>query len=611
MKDIIIGTAGHVDHGKTALIKALTGFEGDTLAQEKERGITIDLSFSCLKDSETNIAFIDVPGHDKLVKNMIAGAFGFDASMIVIDVNEGIMPQTHEHIGILNLLKVSHCIIALSKIDLSSKEQIKMRIDEIQKYMQSFENLNLISIIPVSIYDSQTIDYLKSTLLDIPSKTKTSKGLFRYYIDRSFSISGVGSIVTGTILDGEISVNDKVWIAQSQTEVKIRNLQVHDNDVSKAYASQRVAINLQNPKIIPKKGMLLSKKGFMRGFESIDVIIESIANRKLKHDTKVIFHAGTMQVEAKILLYDNKESLESGFARLVFGEKMYMSFDEPFIITISGRVIAGGRVLNPINDPIKKRVKLELLRSLHQEDFTRAFEILVDSHRKGFGLVSSSQRFGLSHQEALDIANEIDAIVVDIKSLVLYPIQILDELEDTILAIYDKNPHALLSAKSLSFKLKWASEDLLKRVLQKLEDDDSIILNNGVYQSANIEINNIEELVENQIFDILETSDISPDAPYNIYDGLDVDRKIGDDALKKLTAVKRVTRLTHNLFIVTRKLDELMCKLRVIIEQEGYIDISNFKQHYPLSRKYLVAYLEHLDSYNDIKRDGNKRVQID
>ena len=321
-----------------------------------------------------------------------------------------------------------------------------------------------------------------------------------------------------------------------------------------------------------------------------------------------MLYAGTIQIEAKVLLYEQHSSIESGFARLVFDERVYLSFDEPFIITLSGRVVAGGRVLNPINDPIKKRVKLSLLKALYSREIPRAFEILVASHRKGFGLISSNQRFGLSHLEALDIAKELDGIVVDSDSMVLYPLSIQQELEELISQIYLKNPYALLSAKSLSIKLKWASETLLNNVLERLEADGAILREGGVYKNAHIEIGDISELVETKIYEILLDEDIAPDAPYNIYDRLDIDRKMGDDALKKLTQNKKVIRLSHNLFVATICLDRLMSKLKSIISTEGYIDIALFKQSYSLSRKYIVAYLEYLDRYSDITRDGNRRV---
>ena len=210
---IIVGTAGHVDHGKTALIEALTGFAGDNLEEEKRRGITINLSFSNLQNNDTNVAFIDVPGHESLLKNMIAGAFGFDAAMVVIDTNEGVMPQTKEHLEILNLLHVKSLIIALTKSDLVSPLKIEERMKEIKAYIDGFSHLSLRAIVPVSIFDKNSIETLKTELFNIPVIPKESNGLFRYYIDRSFSLAGVGTVVTGTVLDGAIGVGEKIFLS--------------------------------------------------------------------------------------------------------------------------------------------------------------------------------------------------------------------------------------------------------------------------------------------------------------------------------------------------------------------------------------------------------------
>jgi selenocysteine-specific elongation factor len=607
MNYIIVGTAGHVDHGKTALIEALTGFSGDTLEEEKKRGITIDLSFSNLINEDTNVAFIDVPGHEKLLKNMIAGAFGFDASMVVIDANEGIMPQTNEHLEILNLLHVKHIIVALTKADLADNETIEKRIEEINEYFKTFSNLELKSIIPVSIYDKNSIEKLKNELFSIPVEPKPSNGLFRYYIDRSFSLAGVGTVVTGTVLDGTIKVGDKVFAPELNKEIVVKNLQVHEKDVEEAYSSQRTAINLQNPKVALKKGTLLCKKGFIRGFESVDVWVEGISNHKIKHNTTLSLFVGTKQVEAKVLLYNNNEEAEQGFARLQFKQKIFLVHNEPFILCASGRTIGGGRVINPINDPIKKKLKLELLKALKDEDFKSAFEILVNIHKRGFGLISSNQRFGLNHDEAIGIAKQIDNVFVDENGLVLYPLSIKDELKEKIEAIYKKNEYALLSSNSLSLKIKWASATLLKEVLEDLVKEGKLEFKDGIYKNPNINVDNVDKVIEDKIYSILQDEGYTPTAPYNIYDELDIDRKMGDDALKRLTKAKKVVRLAHNLFVTSQNLSTIMTRLREIMKNEGSVDINSFRAHYDMSRKYLVAYLDYLDMYDDVKKEGMKR----
>ena len=607
MQHIIIGTAGHIDHGKTALIKALSGFDGDNTVEEKQRGITINLSFSSIQDEHKNIAFIDVPGHEKLIKNMIAGAFGFDACLLVVDAKEGIMPQSIEHLEILNLLDIHNIVIALSKSDLVSGTALQEQTENIRIFMKRFTNITVNAIVPTSIYNTNSIEVLKKELFLMPKIDKKSNGLFRYYIDRSFNLAGVGSVVTGTVLDGEVRALDKLFVTDVDKEVIVRNVQVHDKDVPLASVSNRAAINLKNTKIQLKTGMLLSKKGYLRGFHSIDVWVRTIGDRVLKHNSSVLFFVGTKKVEAKVLLLEEEQILEESFARIEFKEKVFCIYNEPFIVSVASRVVAGGRVLNPINDPLKKRKKTSLLVALQSKDFQLAFDILVDSHKKGFGLISSYQRFGLSHGEALDIAQDMGNIFVDEKSLVVYPLSTQQELEKIILDIYTKNHFAMLSSKSITFKISWASESLIQSCLENLANKKVICLENGIYKNANISIDNMEALIENKIYDLLIASKYAPDAPYNIYDSLDIDRLKGDNALKKLTSSKKVARLAHNLFIPSINLSTLMQELREMIKKEKYIDVQMLKNHYKLSRKYAICYLEHLDKYGDIVSDGVKR----
>ena len=604
----IVGTAGHVDHGKTALITALTGFEGDTLEEEKRRGITINLSFSSMQNDKTNVAFIDVPGHEKLLKNMIAGAFGFDAALVVVDANEGMMPQTKEHLEILNLLHVKHILIALTKKDLATPEMLEQRKFEIVEHVKHLSHLHLLDIIPVSIYDATSIETLRQALYALPYVPKKSNGLFRYYVDRSFSIAGAGTVVTGTVLDGTIKVGEKLYAPEIEKEFVIRNLQVHDADVPFALSSQRTAINLQSAqKTSFEKGVLLCKKGFIRGFDVADVWIEGIGGHTLKHNAKINLFVGTKQVEARILFLEGEESMEKGFAKLQFSKPLFLVYDEPFIICASGRTIGGGRILNPINDPMKKKLKLELLKALNEKNFKAAFTLLVGMHKRGFGLISSNQRFGLNHDESITIAQEMEGIFVDEKGLVLYPLETQKELEAIIKAIYAKNTYALLSANSLSLKLKWASASFIESVLKALCEKNILAFHNGVYKNPHIDVDNIETMIEERIYDIISKAEYIPDAPYNIYDELDIDREMGDNALKSLTRAKKVVRLEHNLFVSTVHLSAIIAKMREIMRNENGIDIQSFRNHFEMSRKYLVAYLDYLDQFDDVKKEGHRR----
>ena len=605
MRNIIIGTAGHVDHGKTSLIEAMTGYNGDELKEEKERGITIDLSFTNMKRGDVNVAFIDVPGHEKLVKNMISGAFGFDASLFAIDANEGIMPQTIEHLEVLNILKVKNIIVALTKCDLAEPEIIEKRKEEIKELISKYKNLNLLEIFETSIYDKESIERLKNYLFNLPPRNITHSKFFRYYIDRVFSLKGIGTVVTGTVLSGKVKLKDKIYINETKTLTTVKNLQVHGEDVEEAYTHQRVAINLNINHKELKKGYLLSTKGYLRGFKLIDVFVKPVEGKELFHNMEVLFISGAKRIPGKLLMFNPED--KKGYATIKLEEKAFLVFEDPFVILHNGRVVGGGEVLNPISDPIKKKKKLSLLKALNKKDFKTAFEILVQNHKRGFGLLQSYQRFNLSPKEALEIAKQLDNVFIDEENYNIFSIEVKEEIEKVIKETYEKNRLAFLSPASLKLRLKWASTELIKSVLDELVKEGYLIKEDNIYKRKDLGEVDITKSVEHRLYQLLDNSGLTPDAPYNIYEKLNIDRKVGDNAMKKLTTSKKVIRLAHNLFVTDKNINIALKKMREIIEKEGYIDIKKFKEHMPMSRKYIVAYLDYLDQMGDIEKIENKR----
>ncbi len=607
MSNIIIGTAGHIDHGKTALIKALNGYEGDETQEEQKRGITIDLSFSNLKRAQQNIAFIDVPGHEKLIKNMIAGAFGFNCVMITISAAEGIMPQTKEHLEIIKLLDIEDIVIVITKKDLVDEKTLEERKESISNFIEK-AGFNIKFISCVSIYDEQSIEQLKEQLFTIKPKLKKEENFFRYYVDRVFSHKGIGTVVTGTVLGNSCEVNEKIFHSQKSKNIKIKNIQVHNENALEAKISNRAALNLQgiNANDI-KKGDLLTKKGFIRGFDTIDISFETLENKKLNHNTNYTLFIGSKKLEVKVLLFENTQPQDSGFASIKADEKLYTIFGEKIILRQGNQTVAGGKILNPVADPMKKPQKLELLKALEASKFVEAYDILLDAHKKGLGLVSSSQRFALSHDDAIDFGRKLENAFIDEEELVIYPIFSKDSIKNYIKEIYEKNKYALLSTASIKLRIKWASENFISLALQELEDENFLTCDGKLYKNASIKKDFKEEL-KDIVLDRLKQEDITPTAPYNIYDDLDIDRKLGDSILKSLTAKKLVLRLQHNLFIHNESLNNIITEMKNIIKEDGYIEISNFKQKYSLSRKYLITYLDYLDNFSNIKKEGNRRV---
>lgn len=607
MANIIIGTAGHIDHGKTALVRALNGFEGDSTNEEQQRGITIDLSFSNLSFGQRNIAFIDVPGHERLIKNMIAGAFGFDYVMLVISAKEGIMPQTIEHIQILNLLGIKNLIVVISKKDLVNNEILKSQELAILDFLEQFD-FDIKFVKKVSIFDESSIDELKTTLFSINNNQKEEENFFRFYVDRAFSVKGIGTVVTGTVLGKKLVLEERVFLPHIQKETKIKNIQVHNENSLEANISNRAALNLANiDKELINRGDIISKKGFLRGFNSIDISFKSLKNKKLNHNQIYSLFIGAKRLEVRVLLFDSLTSLESGFATIKAEENIYSIFGEKLILRNQNETIAGGIVLNPIIDPMNKNQKMNLLQNLDKKDFKSAFKVLLEAHKKGLGVISSTQRFALSHEEALSFAKNLDDVFIDEKELVIYPISTKNEIVNFIKNIYNKNQYALLSSSSIALRTPWASLAFIQDALSTLLEENFLVKDGNLFKSANIK-EDIKKDLEEIFLKRLLSENLTPTAPYNIYDDLDIDRKLGDDILKSLTAKKQVLRLQHNLFIHSESLNSILKSMREIIKEDGYIEISNFKQKYDLSRKYLVCYLDYLDNFSDIKKIENRRV---
>lgn len=600
MKQLIIGTAGHIDHGKTSLIKALTGFDGDENPHEKSRGITIDLSFSNLHTATTNIAFIDVPGHEKLVKNMIAGAFGFDYLLLAVAADDGVMPQTVEHLSIARILGVTSVVVAITKCDLVSSDRSDEVAGEIADLIMQ-NGLDLITTLKVSIHDSSSIENLKNTLLNLDAKPHRSDRFFRLFVDRSFTIKGAGAVITGTVIDGAVSEKERIFVANSQKDAVVRSVQVHSQTVKSATAGNRVALNLTevDPKYL-ERGVLLTKKGFLRGFYRVSAHITML--KEFAHNSTLQLHYGTDTMQTTV------NFLGDGFVDLVLERDVYAMFGDRFVLRDEADSVGGGVILAPIADPMNKEQKKRFLRALYDEDIAGAFELMVQAHKRGFGLVSATQRFGLTHDEALAVASELKDVFVDSKALVVYHNSSIDLLKKGVSSLFEKNPRALLSANSLSIRFKWASESFVEYTLKELLANGELIYEDGLYKSPSNDVKDVAGYIKETIYKRLEESKLAPDAPYNIYDELDLDRVEGDNALKALTKEGKVIRLAHNLFITAANLQLAMQRLREIIATDGYADVQNAKDHLGLSRKYTICYLEHLDKFSDIKKVENRRV---
>ncbi|WP_270992414.1 selenocysteine-specific translation elongation factor [Campylobacter upsaliensis] len=588
---LIIGTAGHIDHGKTSLIKALNGFEGDTLKEEQERQITLSLSFSSLEKEGKKLSFIDTPGHKDLLKTMISGAFALNACLFVVDINEGLKAQSLEHLSVLELLGVKDLILVLNKCDLC--EDIDAKTKEIAAQL----SLKPLKIFHTSVRSNLGIESLKNYLFSLQEK-ESEEAIFHFYIDRVFSLKGVGTIVTGSLNEGEIALKEKIICLDTQKELIVKNIQNHDSNLNAIKAPARVALSLNCDYKNLQKGFLLSKKGFFKPFLQIEAYVKApnLANQNY------VFCVGTKQLEAKIHILKELKVGEY-YAEIRFKKPMYLCFDERFILLENGRVKGGGVVLNPVSEPLNKELKLKLLDLLLNKDFLSAFDLLKNAHKKGFGLLSSYQRFKLSHTQALNVANNLQNAFIDEKNYNIYDTSSINLLQNSIHKILAKNPYAMLSAHSLALRNVWASEALCAFALQNMPNLD---FKEGIFFKKGVEFEKLQEKNSNALYEKIKAQALQVEAPYNLYESLELDRKSGDLMLKKLTKEGLVVRLAHNLFVDKATLLNFKEELLNLLKNTS-LDVQTMKNKFNFSRKYAIAYLEFLDLDENIIKKDEKR----
>ncbi|ELJ7111525.1 selenocysteine-specific translation elongation factor [Campylobacter upsaliensis] len=588
---LIIGTAGHIDHGKTSLIKALNGFEGDTLKEEQERQITLSLSFSSLEKEGKKLSFIDTPGHKDLLKTMISGAFAFNVCLFVVDINEGLKAQSLEHLSVLELLGVKDLILVLNKCDLC--EDIDAKTKEITAQL----SLKPLKIFHTSVRSNLGIESLKNYLFSLQEK-ESEEAIFHFYIDRVFSLKGVGTIVTGSLNEGEIALKEKIICLDTQKELIVKNIQNHDSNLDQIKAPARVALSLNCDYKNLQKGFLLSKKGFFKPFLQIEAYVKApnLANQNY------VFCVGTKQLEAKIHILKELKVGEY-YAEIRFKKPMYLCFDERFILLENARVKGGGVVLNPVSEPLNKELKLRLLDLLLNKNFLSAFDLLKNAHKKGFGLLSSYQRFKLSHTQALNVANNLQNAFIDEKNYNIYDTSSINLLQNSIHKILAKNPYAMLSAHSLALRNVWASEGICAFALENM----SILeFKNGIFFKKGVEFEKLQEKNSNALYEKIKAQALQVQAPYNLYESLELDRKSGDLMLKKLTKEGLVVRLSHNLFVDKATLLSFKEELLNLLKNTS-LDVQTMKTNFHFSRKYAIAYLEYLDLDERIIKKDEKR----
>ena len=464
-KHFIIGTAGHIDHGKTALVKALTGYDTDRLKEEKKRGMTIELGFTSLSlFSGEKIGLIDTPGHEKFIRTMVAGAMGMDLVLLVISAKEGIMPQTVEHLAILRLLNVTKIVVVLTMIDLVDASIVKKRKEEIKEFFKAEK----IEIFPVSAYTGEGIQDLSTFLSKKAGEVegKSIRGSFRMPIDRVFSVAGAGTIVTGTALSGRVfksnteAENETKWVLYpEEREIRIRNIQVHGKDANCAYAGERIALNLQGvEKEQCYKGELIGEKGSLQPSSLFDCRIESIRGTAgdIHHNQRMEILLGTAHIPCKVVFLegDRIKEGESVLVQLQLEEKTVAVFGERFILRDESRsmTLGGGVVLDPCPKGRHRRGRFPLayLESMETGGEEALLHSYLKKRKRRFVSISELKRqfSGFSRIQAIlgEEASILFVIVINGEAYAILSEEeelIRKEVEDYLHEFHKKNPYKL------------------------------------------------------------------------------------------------------------------------------------------------------------------------
>ena len=633
MEQLIIGTAGHVDHGKTVLIRALTGVDTDRLQEEKERGISIDLGFAPFRLPGGRLAgVVDVPGHERFIHNMLAGAAGMDLVMLVVDANEGVMPQTAEHLDILQFLGTKKGIVVITKIDLVEEDWRDLVKEEIREKLKG-TFLEEAPIHSVSAIKNEGIDELKE-LIDTSTadlEMRSSTGPLRLPVDRSFVIDGFGTVITGTLIQGSVKVGDTVEIVPPGLEVRVRNIQVHDSDVKEAKAGSRVALNLSGlEKGQVERGSVISNPGFYKQTDLLDVHVEllSKAPRRLKNLDPVHFFLGTARTVAKLLILE-KDELRPGESALVqcrLERPLVAERGDPFVIRSYSPMttIGGGKVLDPY--PARhRRFRPDVIENLAclRQDPSSGGDAAFLCNKLNELIAADSVRLAretrLDREKVESVLDELAAKgrVIQLGSAYLgeelageFEKKILEELQNH----HTKNPLSFgLSRARLKGVLPAAlDQHVYDALLEKLEAEDKLTVKDSLVCLYNFkaeprgkdeeQLQALEELYRSTGFQ-----------PPSVKDALE---KVGVKAARKdefygfLTAGNKLVKVNEDLYFHREVYEEALNLLRGHFTENETLTLGQFRDLSGSSRKFAQALLEHFDQGKLTRRVEDHRIAL-
>ncbi len=648
-KTVIIGTAGHIDHGKTTLVKALTGTDTDRLKEEKQRGITIELGFARLDlPSGTSVGVVDVPGHERFVKNMVAGVTGVDIVALVIAADEGVMPQTREHLEICQLLGIRQGLVVLTKTDMVDQEWIELVTEDIKEFLQD-TFLEDVPVIPVSSVTGEGLKTLLITLdrlvLNVPSRK--IQGPFRLPVDRSFTMKGFGTVVTGTVISGTIDVGHEITVYPSGVESRIRGIQIHGKESEKALPGLRTALNLQGvTKEDVQRGTVVAIPGSLKPSYLVDLELFYLsgAGRPLKHRMPVRFHVGTSEVMGRILMKQSEISPGSkAYVQIQLEEPVAVLPGDRYVIRSYSpiRTIGGGRILNPVPRK-RKRSRQDLwdeLKILAQGSPTEIIQLhLKKAGPRGLSSTELSLRTGLYGK---GLEREIQGLLSS-RAIIrsgsddrFISSKVIDRLMDSALEILEKYhrekpllqgmPKEELKSRLLpsnpsgrpwlpaADSSRMAAQRLFKKVVDLLEKEGKINAGKEFVRltSHKVRLKGEEEAVKRNIESAFLKAGLSPPAreeavKKNIPERYSVDE--GMEIFDLLVREGKLIRLKDSIYFHPDVLERMEKDVTSYLQKNEEMGVPEFREITGgLSRKFMIPLLEYLDARKVTIRIGDKR----
>ena len=635
MKNIIVGTAGHIDHGKTTLIKALTGRNTDRWEEEQRRGTTIDLGFTYfdLKNGD-RVGIIDVPGHEKFINNMVAGVVGMDLVLLVVAADEGIMPQTREHMDILGLLGIKKSILVINKCDLVDEEWLELVEEEIQEELEG-TFLEGAPVVKVSAATGQGLDELTDTIQQLMSDevvAKDTQTIPRLPIDRAFTLSGFGTIITGTLISGTITREDVLEMYPIGKECKIRNIQVHGQNQDKCYAGQRVAINLSNVKKKEiRRGCVLAPKNSMKNTDLLDVKLKVLEDsmRILTNHERLHLYTGTSEILCRAVLLD-KEQIgpgEEGLVQLRLEEEIAVKRGDRFVVRFYSpmETIGGGIVLEP-NPVRKKRFDAQAIEELKKKEsgsLGDVMELQIKEHGDTMITLAELAKV-MAHsvdelKEYLEELEESGTIFVFQMKKDTYlwhrdsEFAVRQKIEETLQKYHSEHPYryGMKKAEIHNTFLKKIKPNIFDAYIERMTGENVYGRREEYLSLPGYEVPKdamylqteklIEDTFEKAGYDFVRFSEI---------DFGKIPRQTAEDVVLMMIDEGKILRINEEMFTMKHLMDEAKEKIQNHLKEENLITIAQVRDMFSTSRKSAKPILEYMDSIKVTKKTGGESERV-